>query len=63
LFAVYAFLDTGPRGAQAFSSRAAGPVFGCLLLGLISRRAAARHPCSSDRAPPHEPASARAAYR
>ena len=36
LFAVYAFLDAGLQAARAFSSRTAGPVFGHLLLGLIS---------------------------
>jgi len=36
LFAVYAFLDAGLEAARAFSSRNAGPVFGHLLLGLIS---------------------------
>jgi uncharacterized membrane protein HdeD (DUF308 family) len=35
LFAVYAFMLAGLQGARAFSSRAAGPVFGHLLLGLI----------------------------
>jgi uncharacterized membrane protein HdeD (DUF308 family) len=35
VFAVYAFMDAGLQGARAFSSRAAGPVFGHLLLGLI----------------------------
>jgi uncharacterized membrane protein HdeD (DUF308 family) len=35
VFAVYAFMDAGLHGARAFSSRAAGPVFGHLLLGLI----------------------------
>ena len=35
LFAVYAFMSAGLQGARAFSSRAAGPVFGHLLLGLI----------------------------
>jgi uncharacterized membrane protein HdeD (DUF308 family) len=35
LFAVYAFMDAGLQAARAFSSRAAGPVFGHLLLGLI----------------------------
>ena len=35
LFAVYAFMDGGLQAARAFSSRAAGPVFGHLLLGLI----------------------------
>src|SRR5579859_893450 len=35
LFAVYAFMLAGLQGAQAFSSRSAGPVFGHLLLGLI----------------------------
>ena len=35
LFAVYAFLDAGLQAARAFNSRAAGPVFGHLLLGLI----------------------------
>jgi uncharacterized membrane protein HdeD (DUF308 family) len=35
LFAVYAFLNAGLQGARAFGSRAAGPVFGHLLLGLI----------------------------
>jgi uncharacterized membrane protein HdeD (DUF308 family) len=36
LFAVYAFMDAGLQAAQAFSSRSAGPVFGHLLLSLIS---------------------------
>src|SRR5579859_7139002 len=36
MFAVYAFLDAGLQAAQAFSSRNAGPVFGHLLLGLVS---------------------------
>ena len=36
LFAVYAFLDAGLQAARAFSARTAGPVFGHLLLGLIS---------------------------
>jgi uncharacterized membrane protein HdeD (DUF308 family) len=35
LFAVYAFIDAGLQGARAFSSRAAGPVFGRLLLALV----------------------------
>jgi uncharacterized membrane protein HdeD (DUF308 family) len=35
LFAVYAFVDAGLQGVRAFSSRAAGPVFGHLLLALI----------------------------
>src|ERR1700691_1984800 len=35
LFAVYAFMLAGLQGARAFSSRAAGPVFGHLLLGLV----------------------------
>src|ERR1700679_3272241 len=35
LFAVYAFMDGGLQAARAFSSRAAGPVFGHLLLGLV----------------------------
>jgi len=35
VFAVYAFMAAGLQGARAFSSRAAGPVFGHLLLGLI----------------------------
>jgi len=35
LFAVYAFADAGLQGARAFGSRAAGPVVGHLLLGLI----------------------------
>ena len=35
LFAVYAFADAGMQGVRAFSSRAAGPVVGHLLLGLI----------------------------
>ncbi len=35
LFAIYAFMAAGLQGARAFSSRAAGPVFGHLLLGLI----------------------------
>ena len=36
LFAVYAFIDAGLEAMRAFSSRTAGPVFGHLLLGLIS---------------------------
>jgi uncharacterized membrane protein HdeD (DUF308 family) len=36
VFAVYAFLDAGLEAARAFSSHSAGPVFGHLLLGLIS---------------------------
>jgi len=36
LFAVYAFIDAGLQAMRAFSSRTAGPVFGHLLLGLIS---------------------------
>ena len=36
LFAVYAFIAAGMQAARAFSSRDAGPVFGHLLLGLIS---------------------------
>jgi uncharacterized membrane protein HdeD (DUF308 family) len=36
LFAIYAFMDAGLEGARAFSSRDAGPVFGHLLLGLVS---------------------------
>ena len=36
LFAVYAFIDAGLQAMRAFSSRSAGPVFGHLLLGLIS---------------------------
>src|ERR1700693_2440613 len=35
LFAVYAFMAAGLQGARAFSSRAAGPVLGHLLLALI----------------------------
>jgi uncharacterized membrane protein HdeD (DUF308 family) len=35
LFAVYAFIDAGLQSARAFSSRAAGPVVGRLLLALI----------------------------
>jgi uncharacterized membrane protein HdeD (DUF308 family) len=35
LFAVYAFADAGLQGARAFSSRAAGPVVGHLLLALV----------------------------
>src|SRR3984893_9515186 len=35
LCAVYAFMAAGLQGARAFSSRAAGPVLGHLLLGLI----------------------------
>jgi uncharacterized membrane protein HdeD (DUF308 family) len=34
VFAVYAFLASGLQAARAFSSRAAGPVIGHLLLGL-----------------------------
>jgi uncharacterized membrane protein HdeD (DUF308 family) len=36
LFAVYAFIDAALQAMRAFSSRTAGPVFGHLLLGLIS---------------------------
>jgi uncharacterized membrane protein HdeD (DUF308 family) len=36
LFAVYAFIDAGLEAVRAFSGRTAGPVFGHLLLGLIS---------------------------
>src|SRR6516162_4725021 len=36
LFAIYAFMDAGLQTARAFSSRSAGPVFGHLLLALIS---------------------------
>src|ERR1035438_9889943 len=36
LFAVYAFIDAGLQAGRAFSSRAAGPVFGHLFLGLMS---------------------------
>ena len=36
VFAVYAFLDAGLEATRAFASRTAGPVFGHLLLGLIS---------------------------
>src|SRR5690242_4899696 len=36
LFAVYAFIDAGLEAVRAFSSRTAGPVFGHLVLGLIS---------------------------
>ena len=35
LFAVYAFMASGMEAARAFSSRAAGPVIGHLLLGLV----------------------------
>ena len=35
LFAVYAFMDAGLQAVRAFSSGAAGPVFGHLLLGLV----------------------------
>ncbi len=35
LFAVYAFMDAGLQSVRAFSSRAAGPVVGHLLLALI----------------------------
>jgi uncharacterized membrane protein HdeD (DUF308 family) len=35
LFAVYAFMAAGLQAARAFSNRAAGPVFGHLLLALI----------------------------
>ena len=35
LFAVYAFADAGLQATRAFGSRAVGPVFGHLLLGLI----------------------------
>ena len=36
LFAVYAFIDAGLQTIRAFSSSAAGPVFGHLLLALIA---------------------------
>ena len=36
LFAVYAFIDAGLEAMRAFSSRTPGPVFGHLLLALIS---------------------------
>jgi len=36
LFAIYAFMDAGLQAARAFSSRSAGPVFGHLLLALVS---------------------------
>lgn len=36
LFAVYAFIDAGFQAMRAFSSPAAGPVFGHLLLALIA---------------------------
>jgi uncharacterized membrane protein HdeD (DUF308 family) len=36
LFAVYAFIGAGLEATRAFGSRTAGPVFGHLLLGLIS---------------------------
>ncbi len=36
LFAVYAFIDAGLQAMRAFSSRAAGPVLGHLLLALIA---------------------------
>src|SRR5690348_17716346 len=35
LFAVYAFIAAGLQAMRAFSSRAAGPVAGHLLLGLV----------------------------
>jgi uncharacterized membrane protein HdeD (DUF308 family) len=35
LFAVYAFMDAVVEGSRAFSSSAAGPVFGHLLLALV----------------------------
>ena len=35
LFAVYAFIAAGLEAVRAFSSPAAGPVFGHLLLGLV----------------------------
>src|SRR5258708_27466526 len=35
-FAVYAFIDGGLGAVRAFRSRTAGPVFGHLLLGLLS---------------------------
>jgi uncharacterized membrane protein HdeD (DUF308 family) len=41
LFAVYAFLDAALEAMRAFSSRTAGPVFGHLLLALISLAAGA----------------------
>src|ERR1700744_2374141 len=41
LFAVYAFVDAGLQGTRAFTSRAAGPVVGHLLLALIDLAAGA----------------------
>jgi uncharacterized membrane protein HdeD (DUF308 family) len=35
LFAIYAFIAAGLQGAQAFSSKTAGPVIGHLLLALV----------------------------
>jgi uncharacterized membrane protein HdeD (DUF308 family) len=35
LFAIYAFMDAGLQATRAFNSRAAGPVLGHLLLGLV----------------------------
>jgi len=35
LFAVFAFMDAGLQGARAFTSRAAGPVAGHLLVALL----------------------------
>lgn len=35
VFAVFAFMEAGLQGFQAFSSRSAGPVVGHLLLGLV----------------------------
>jgi uncharacterized membrane protein HdeD (DUF308 family) len=39
LFAIYAFMAAGADGVRAFTSRHAGPVFGYLLLSLISAAA------------------------
>ena len=36
LFAIYAFMSAGLQAARAFASKSAGPVFGYLLLALIS---------------------------
>jgi uncharacterized membrane protein HdeD (DUF308 family) len=41
LFAVYAFIAAGLEAMRAFSSPAAGPVFGHLLLGLVDLAAGA----------------------
>jgi uncharacterized membrane protein HdeD (DUF308 family) len=44
LFAVYAFMAAAAEGTRAFTSRHAGPVFGYLLLSVLSATARAWSP-------------------